>query len=204
MAPSHLTDPLQRAQHYGQPLKSAAQFILDLHDSQTVFNFCGSLLFQFHLSPALRAHLAGVSSSKNPEQDPTIFPTQNRRMATLPAYEKSAQADNVAIFHGREIRGVKDTKFRGGQGCVLHLSMANAGDEEGWTAGEIKDYNGWVSDSKRPWRKAEDFESGGFVGFGGKFGPGSYGLHHRFYWHLDGRGQVWLSAEDGCEGEPVM
>ena len=47
-------------------------------------------------------------------------------------------------------------------------------------------------------------ESEGYTGFGATFGPDAFTLHHRFYFHKDKRDQIWLSAEDGCEGEPAM
>ena len=31
-------------------------------------------------------------------------------------------------------------------------------------------------------------------------GPDSFTLNHRCYWHLDQQNNLWLSAEDGCEG----
>ena len=34
-------------------------------------------------------------------------------------------------------------------------------------------------------------------------GEKAFTLHHRFYLHLDRSNQLWLSAEDGCEGRPA-
>merc|ERR1711879_1051047 len=95
------------------------------------------------------------------------------------------------------------TNAAGGQGCVLQLCLANEADPEGWTPHEVDDYNGWAHDSGRPWRRGQQLESEGFEGFTRKFGDAAYTLHHRFYLHFDGRNQIWLSAEDGCEGEPA-
>ena len=46
----------------------------------------------------------------------------------------------------------------------------------------------------------EQWENEGVKGFREKFGSNAYGLHHRFYFHLDEENKFWLSAEDGCEG----
>ena len=37
--------------------------------------------------------------------------------------------------------------------------------------------------------------------FDRKFGERAYTLHHRFYLHLGHDDNLWLSAEDGCEGQ---
>lgn len=195
----HLVDPAKRNAYYGKPL-NVAQYLVDLHDSQQVFNFCGCLLFQLCLSAKLRAHLGKVAEQgvESPLQ-PRVFDASKNRMCRIAGYAKSAGADNVEIFHGREIRSAGAAK--GGQGCVLHLSLAQE-DPEGWTAAEISDYNGWGSDRSRPWRKANQLAAEGFPGYAEKFGSQAYGLHHRFYLHWDRRDAFWLSAEDGCEGEP--
>ncbi len=90
----------------------------------------------------------------------------------------------------------------GGMGFVLHLSFAGASGEdmEGWTPQEIGEYDGWGHDSSRHWRKGEELELEGFKTFRSKFGESAFTLHHRFYLHLDRQNQLWLSAEDGCEG----
>jgi hypothetical protein len=87
-------------------------------------------------------------------------------------------------------------------GFVLQLSMANANDPQGWTAGEIEDYNGWTHDVGRPWRTGKQLEKDGYTDFTTDFGDDSFALHHRFYLHKDMQDRVWLSAEDGCEGTP--
>ena len=117
----------------------------------------------------------------------------------IPDYEKSSEADNIRIFQGREVRG--SPAANGGQGKVLHLSFAG-GDPEGWSDSELKDYDGWGHDSRRPWRKAAQYEQEGVKGYSQTFGDKAFGLHHRFYLHWDSRDVIWLSAEDGCEGEP--
>eukprot|EP00928_Gymnodinium_smaydae_P070596 TRINITY_DN54403_c0_g1_i1.p1 TRINITY_DN54403_c0_g1~~TRINITY_DN54403_c0_g1_i1.p1 ORF type:complete len:203 (-),score=13.62 TRINITY_DN54403_c0_g1_i1:221-829(-) len=179
---------------------NVAQYLVDLHDSKAVFNFCGSLLFQLSLTDELRDHLAKVASADQPTQQPVIFDASVNKMSKMPNYAKSATADDVTVFHGREVRQAQNAS--GGMGCVLQLSLSNETDAEGWTAAELKDYNGWGHDSRRPWRKGMQLEKEGCQGYCGKFGNDAYGLHHRFYLHYDRRGVMWLSAEDGCEGEP--
>lgn len=46
----------------------------------------------------------------------------------------------------------------GGMGFVLHLSLANAPDTEGWTPQEVAEYDGWGHDSSRRWRKAPQLQ----------------------------------------------
>ena len=46
-------------------------------------------------------------------------------------------------------------------------------------------------------------EDEGVAGFRERYGPNSFTLNHRFYLHLDNTNQLWLSAEDGCEGRLV-
>merc|ERR1719323_1678233 len=161
-------------------------------------------MFQLSLSPKLREHLGLLSAAQNESsaaQQPVIFDASMDRLAKTQGYAKNADADNVLIFHGREVRQVPNAA--GGEGCVLHLSLANAADPEGWTRQEVGDYNGWAHDSQRPWRRGQQLEQEGFAGFTSKFGGDAFALHHRFYLHLDGRNQIWLPAEDGCEGEPA-
>jgi hypothetical protein len=88
-------------------------------------------------------------------------------------------------------------------GFVLHLSLANEQDPEGWTLREIAGYDGWGHDSGRDWRKGDRLEQEGFTSFRETFGPQSFALHHRFYLHWDSFNRLWLSAEDGCEGTPA-
>ena len=86
----------------------------------------------------------------------------------------------------------------------LQLSLAGGGglaaDPESWTAPELEGYDGWGHDSSRTWRNGERLEAEGVRGFRTKFGPTAFTLNHRFYWHLDRTNQIWLSAEDGCQG----
>ena len=82
-------------------------------------------------------------------------------------------------------------------GMVLQLSLA-AEDEEGWTDTEVAVYDGWGHDSGRTWNLAREAE-----GFRNKWGGSVVTLGHRFYLHLDNTNQLWLSAEDGCEGRLV-
>lgn len=156
-------------------------------------------MFQLVLSDKLRAELAEVAKQGGESTaQPMVFDANTMRMANMPKYSRSAHADNVALFHGREVRQVPDAA--GGMNFVLHLSSSVGDDPEGWTKEELSEYNGWAHDSSRRWRKGELLESEGFSGFRSKFGPEAYTLHHRFYWHLDGMNRFWLSAEDGCEG----
>jgi len=157
-------------------------------------------MFQLSLSPKLREHLVQVVQQQTVQ--PVLYDSSMDRLAKIPGYTKTADADNVRIFHGREVRQVPNAA--GGQGCVLQLCLANGADPEGWTKQEVADYNGWAHDSRRPWRQGQQLEREGFGGFKSKFGNTAYTLHHRFYLHLDKRNQIWLSAEDGCEGEPVQ
>jgi hypothetical protein len=196
----HLNIPAERDKHYGHPLK-VHQYLLDLHENRAVFNFCGSIMFELALSPKLKEFLQDIGQQKREEV--VIFDASKDRLMLTPGYTKSANADNVRIFHGREIRKVDNAA--GGMGCVLHLSLADSPDDlEGWTREEVADYNGWTHDSRRPWRKGLQLEKEGFEGFTKRFGKDAFALHHRFYLHLDSRGQMWLAAEDGCEGEPVV
>eukprot|EP00747_Dinoflagellata_sp_TGD_P167970 gnl/TRDRNA2_/TRDRNA2_193373_c0_seq1.p1 gnl/TRDRNA2_/TRDRNA2_193373_c0~~gnl/TRDRNA2_/TRDRNA2_193373_c0_seq1.p1 ORF type:complete len:330 (+),score=64.74 gnl/TRDRNA2_/TRDRNA2_193373_c0_seq1:29-1018(+) len=197
-APAHFHEPAQRDTHYGAPL-NVAKYLIDMHDGKAVFNFCGSHLFQLSLSPKLREHLEKVAQ-KEAGQQPMIFDASADSLAKTPGYAQTADADNIRIFHGREIR--QSPTAEGGQGKVLQLCLANGDDPEGWTKQEIGDYNGWAHDSGRPWRKGAQLEQEGFEGFKSKFGEAAFTLHHRFYLHFDHRNQMWLSAEDGCEGEP--
>jgi len=168
-------------------------------------------MFQLVLSDKLREHLVNVAASEEEEQQqPLVFDASKPRMFHIPDYTKNGLADNTRLFHGREIRKVPNAA--GGMGFVLHLSLASPSDgknsltendPEGWTEQEVEGYDGWGHDVGRIWRTGEKLEEEGVVGFREKFGKDSFGLHHRFYLHLDGRDRLWLSAEDGCEGTPA-
>jgi hypothetical protein len=192
-----LVEPSQRDVEYGQ---NVAQYLVDLHDNKGTFDFCGGMMFQLMLSEKLRDHLVGVSAG-NGEQ-PKIVDASKSRMFNIADYKKSADADNVSIFHGRELRQIPSAA--GGFGFVLQLSMANENDPDGWSSEEIGTYDGWGHDSGRKWRKALDYEAEGFKDFKQKFGEKAFGLNHRFYLHFDAANRMWLSAEDGCEGTPAL
>ena len=147
----------------------------------------------------LRNHLLQVVATG--QGQPVIYGADVDRLCLTPEYAQNANADNVHILHGREIRKVAHAT--GGMGCVLQLSLAGIDDPEGWTTAEIVDYNGWAHDSKRPWRRAGQHKTEGFHGFESKYGSEAYSLHHRFYLHVDHRDHIWLAAEDGCEGAPT-
>ena len=122
-------------------------------------------------------------------------------MSNIEGYTKNADADNIRIFHGRELRQVPDAE--GGMGFVLQLSFSDD-DPEGWSKEEIETYDGWGHDSGRTWRKADIYEKEGFKTFKKMYGPKAFGLNHRFYLHFDGQNRMWLAAEDGCEGTPAV
>ncbi len=198
-------EPTQRDAKYGG---NVAQYLIDLHDTQTTFDFCGGMMFQLVLSPALRDHFMTLSTQFI--NDSLVQPTSTSvsvadatkyRMHQLDSYQQSSAADNLGIFHGREIRQVPWA--RGNMGFVLQLSLADAKDPEGWTLSEITNYDGWGHDSGRDWRTGERLEQEGFHNFRDRFGPKSFALHHRFYLHWDSLNRLWLSAEDGCEGTPA-
>ncbi len=194
-----LVEPSQRDANYG---KNIAQYLVDLHDNKATFDFCGGMMFQLVLTDRLRNHLVGVASGD--DEQPKIYDASKSRMFNLPNYVKNADADNIAIFHGRELRKIPDAA--GGMGFVLQLSMANDNerDPEGWSPQEISGYDGWGPDSGRQWRNADVYEAEGFKTFKDQYGPKAFGLHHRFYLHFDNVDRMWLSAEDGCEGTPSI
>jgi len=84
-------------------------------------------------------------------------------------------------------------------GFVLQLVHSNE-DPDGWTPPEVATYDGWGHDAGRTWRTAERLTSEGYANFPSTFGAEAFTLNHRCYFHLDGRNQLWLAAEDGCEG----
>ena len=192
MAP-HLHVPDARDVHYSDG--NMAQYLVDLHDSKATFNFCGGMMFQLILSEKLREHLASGNA-----QNTVVYDAKANRMSRIPGYSKSAESDNAKIFHGREVRQVPTAT--GGMGFAIHLTKAGGDDPEGWTAPELAGYDGWGHDASRQWRTGEHLEKEGLVGFRNKFGDKAFTLHHRFYLHLDRANQLWLSAEDGCEGHP--
>ena len=174
-----------------------ARYLVDLHDNKCVFDFCGGMLFQLVLTDKLRSHLSAVSASQRDGEQPVVFDASHNRMAKLPGYRPSGDADNIRVFHGREVRKVPTAA--GGHGFVLQLSFGGE-DVQGWTAEERAEYDGWGHDSQRTWRKGERLEKEGVADFRRQFGGDAFTLHHRFYWHLDRSNRLWLSAEDGCEG----
>jgi hypothetical protein len=196
--------PQERDSYYGTNI---AQYLVDLHDSKTAFNFCGGMMFQLVLTDKLRDYLLQQQQLKQP----VIFDSTHRRMSTIPDYSQSAEADNIRIFHGREIRKVPTAA--GGMGFVLQLSYSSDDDDDdddtsttdpqGWTKAEIDGYDGWGHDSGRVWRTGDRLEMEGFTDFRERFGPNAFALHHRFYLHMDNNNRMWLSAEDGCEGTPA-
>lgn len=196
-----IVDPAERDSKYSGNM---AQYLVDLHDAGATFDFCGGMLFQLVLSDALRAHLVGAASTFEQGSKSNVVTVQDAskyRMHQMEEYSQTPAADNLSVFHGREIRNVPWAN--GGFGFVLQLSLADGNDPEGWTEKEIQGYDGWGHDSGRDWRTGERQEQEGVVDFREKFGPKSFGLHHRFYLHWDAMNRLWLSAEDGCEGTPA-
>ena len=185
-----LYDPSGREAYAG----NLAKFLVDLNDASATFDFCGGMMFQLSLSDKLRSHLQNVAEggATHPQQ-PVVFDASKRRMHQIPGYSKSGAADNVEVFHGREVRQIPSAA--GGMGMVLQLSLASADDEEGWTAKELSVYDGWGHDSSRTWNLAREADA-----FRSKWGGQAVTLQHRFYLHLDPQNNFWLSAEDGCEG----
>ncbi len=156
------------------------------------------MMFQLVLSEKLHVRLSAVAGAgAADQQQPIVFDAQATRMQSIPHYRQCADADNVRVFHGREVRQVQGAS--GGMGFAIHLSDTD-GDPEGWAPQELADYNGWGHDSGRPWRDLKRWESDGVRNLKAKFGEAAFGLHHRFFLHLDGANRFWLSAEDGCEG----
>jgi len=157
-------------------------------------------MFQLVLTEKLRDDLARVATTQRDDRQPIVFDRSMNMMAKTPNYSKSANADNIKIFHGREIRQVPGAV--GGMGFVLQLSSADD-DPEGWTKPEVEGYDGWGHDTSRTWRTAERHASEGFTAFKNRYGQRAFSLHHRFYLHYDSSNRLWLSAEDGCEGTPA-
>eukprot|EP00520_Triparma_pacifica_P013144 CAMPEP_0118642058 /NCGR_PEP_ID=MMETSP0785-20121206/5638_1 /TAXON_ID=91992 /ORGANISM="Bolidomonas pacifica, Strain CCMP 1866" /LENGTH=195 /DNA_ID=CAMNT_0006533595 /DNA_START=98 /DNA_END=681 /DNA_ORIENTATION=+ len=187
-----LYDPSMRDQTYKS---NVAKYLVDLHDSNATFDFCGGMMFQFRLTSKLRERLASVAEvGEGSEGQPIVFDASNSRMFQTPGYDKSPSADNVRYFHGREIRQVPNAA--GGRGFVLELSDSED-DAEGWSEGEISGYDGWGHDSGRHWRKVGDWEKEGVKNVRENYGHEAFGLNHRFYLHYDSSNHFWLSAEDG-------
>ena len=196
-----LYDPKQRDAKYGGNI---ARYLVDCHDTPGVtFNFCGGMMFGLVLSPALRAHLGEVASAGagDPRQ-PKLYDASVARMSMKPdGYDKDASADDATVFHGREVRKVSAPPHGSTSSMFIHLSLANGDDVEGWSAEEVDEYSGWMSDRGRRWRDGGVYAAEGKGDwYRSKFGPEAFGLHHRFYLHKDGGDGFWLSAEDGCEG----
>jgi hypothetical protein len=147
-----LYDPKQRDAKYGGNI---AQYLVDCHDTPGVtFNFCGGMMFGLVLSPALRAHLGEVASAGagDPRQ-PKLYDASVARMSMKPdGYDKDASADDATVFHGREVRKVSAPPHGSTSSMFIHLSLANGDDVEGWSAEEVDEYSGWMSDRGRRWR----------------------------------------------------
>ena len=169
--------------------------------SQVFLSVFFPVMFQLVLSDKLRDYLGKVAASENQlELQPVVHDAKQARMFQIPDYKQSAFADNIHLFHGREIRQVPNAS--GGMNFVLQLSHSED-DPQGWTTEEVKGYDGWGHDSGRVWRQGDRLVEEGFKDFQERFGPKAFALHHRFYLHFDSENRMWLSAEDGCEGIPA-
>ena len=81
------------------PIRNIAQRLVDLHDAQTVFDFCGGMFFQLLLSDALRSHLNGIATAGGPGQ-PIVFGATTNKMDKMPGYRKvfeSPQAEQSEL-----------------------------------------------------------------------------------------------------------
>ena len=89
--PDDLYTPSSREAHYGQ---NVARYLVDLHDANATFDFCGGMLFQLVLSPSLYAHFSGVAAGggSDPHQ-PVVYERTINKMHRLPGYTKDASAD---------------------------------------------------------------------------------------------------------------
>jgi hypothetical protein len=76
-------------------------------------------------------------------EQPVVHEAAIRRMAQMPGYTQTGDADNMRVFHGREVRKVPTAA--GGHGFVLQLSHAGE-DPQGWTPQERAEYDGWGHD----------------------------------------------------------
>ncbi len=185
-------------------MKNTAQLLVKLHDSRAVFDFCGGMMFQLVLTDKLRTYLSGIATAAaagDASSQIVVADKSVDRMAYIPGYRKSADADERIYFHGREVRKVPNAE--GGMGFVLQLSHSKS-DPEGWTTHEVEGYDGWGHDTKRKWRTGKILQEEGCKDFISKFGPVAFTLNHRFYFHEDSSKRLWLSAEDGCEGYAVL
>jgi hypothetical protein len=59
-------EPSQRDAEYGN---NVAQYLLDLHESEATFDFCGGMMFQLMLTDQLREHLITVASEDKDEHE---------------------------------------------------------------------------------------------------------------------------------------
>jgi hypothetical protein len=74
-----------------------ASKIVQLHDSKAVFNFCGGMMFQLVLTDKLKSDLLAATEA----QQPVIYDASCTSMSCIANYSKSAEADEIRIFHGR-------------------------------------------------------------------------------------------------------
>lgn len=133
---TYLTNPTHRDAHYQDPETkklNVAQYLIDLDNAKQIFKFCGSHKFQLQLSSRLRSHLAAVAEEGAlSTKQPVVFnKEQFSQIENYNEFKASAKADNVQVFHGREVRNSPDAN--GGQGKILHMSFAGGDDPEGWT-----------------------------------------------------------------------
>lgn len=90
-------------------------------------------MFQLVLTNKLKSHLQSIASSSS--KQPIIHPQSQSLMSRIPNYTKSSKANNISIFHGRELRGIQGAN--GGMGFVLQLSYADPEGVEVEDEGEL-------------------------------------------------------------------
>jgi len=201
---SYIVNPASRDRLYGKD--KIAQYLLDLNDAKATFTFPGSSVYQLHLSDALQDHLqqAVAGNVKAPQlldmSHPLITKKGNKRIQDYAG--GWSKADNVQLFHGREI--VKVPLAKGGMQQVLQLCLAGD-DPMDWSPEECDSYDAGYTDRRyRKWKSAEDYYNEG-VPLAEIYGPDAYALHHRFYFHKDVNNCLILSAEqDGMKGVPTF
>lgn len=88
-----LHDPATREEKYKG---NTAQYLVDLHDQRSVFDFCGGMLFQLILSDKLRSHLAGVADGG---EQPIVYDATTDRMMKMPGIHDACIFDDMHV-HG--------------------------------------------------------------------------------------------------------
>ena len=197
-------DPAQRGR---QVRRNIAQYLVDCHDTPGVTL---QLLRGHDVWPRPLPGAEGTPRGRSPppvrttRRQPKLYDASVARMSMKPdGYAKDASADDATVFHGREVRKVSAARTAPASTMFIHLCRGQGRHREGWSAEEIEEHSGWMSDRGGGGRWRDGGVCAAEAGadwYRAKFGPEAFGLHHRFYLHLDGGDNFWLSAEDGCEG----